>query len=91
VGDPVLRLVAFARMHLTERECEHLVAWIAHRTGRAQALAGNRPAIRRLEHVARHWLAAWQVEALLVWMQRRLRDGQAMVPNRRPAAEPGVR
>ena len=81
-----------ARLHLSDAEAEQLTVWIAHRVGRAQALAGDRVAFGRLEHVVRHWLSEGERSALLCWLLRRIGLGQPPVrkfSRVRPGEAPG--
>jgi hypothetical protein len=50
------------------------------RVGRAQALAGDRPPLERLEHVVRHWLSEGERSALLAWVTRRAAIRESLVP-----------
>lgn len=76
--DDLLRL---ARLYIGEGDAERLVGWIAWRTGRNQAMAGDRPAIERLEHAVAHWLDDQQRAQLLRWLSRRLPLGLSPVPD----------
>ena len=76
--DELLRL---ARLWISEGDAERLVGWIAWRTGRNQALAGDRPAIDRLAHALEHWLEPGQRTQLLRWLADRLPRGLSPVPD----------
>ncbi len=76
--DELLRL---ARLYVSEGDAERLVGWIAWRTGRNQALAGDRPAIERLSHALEHWLEPAQRAQLLRWLADRLPRGLSPVPD----------
>jgi hypothetical protein len=82
-------LLAICRLHLGEEEAEALVCWLAGRLGRPSALAGDRPAHQRLEHVVAHWLSEGQRSALLSWLARRAALGRGLVPGRRQAGPGG--
>ncbi len=75
--DELLRL---ARLWISEGDADRLVGWIAWRTGRNQALAGERAAIDRLAHALEHWLDDAQREQLLRWLDQRLPQGLSPVP-----------
>lgn len=75
------------RLYLSEAETERLVVWIANRQGRNQALAGDRPVLDRLEHVARHWLSDHQREDLARWMLAQASRRDPLVPQR-PVGRP---
>jgi hypothetical protein len=74
-------LLRLARLYIGEGDAERLVGWIAWRTGRNQAMAGDRPAIARLEHALAHWLTDHQRAQLLRWLRRRLPLGLSPVPD----------
>lgn len=76
--DELLRL---ARLWISEGDADRLVGWIAWRTGRNQALAGDRPAIDRLAHALEHWLNDAQRAQLLRWLGERLPRGLSPVPD----------
>lgn len=78
--DTVSEIEAFCRLHLSERDAERLVGWIAWRTGRNQAMAGDRDALQRLRHAVTHWLDEHQRTRLLGWMRARLDRGDPLVP-----------
>lgn len=79
--DPVSReLDAFCRLHLSEREAERLVGWLAWRTGRNQAMAGSGTPMQRLEHAVTNWLDAERRARLLRWMRARAERGEPPVP-----------
>ncbi len=42
-------LLNLARLYVSEGDADRLVGWIVWRTGRNQVLAGDRPAIDRLD------------------------------------------
>jgi hypothetical protein len=73
-------IVVFCRLQLSEADAEQLVGWIAWRTGRNQALAGDRETIERLHHVVVNWLDADQRKRLLRWMTARVEAGRSPVP-----------
>ena len=75
--DELLRL---ARLYIGEGDADRLVGWIAWRTGRNQAMAGDRPSIERLEHALSNWLTDEQREQLLRWLGHRLPRGLSPVP-----------
>ena len=68
----VQEIVALARLYASEGEVRELVGWLALRKGRAQALAGDRPEIERLER-----------EGLARWMLAQAAKGESLVPERR--------
>jgi hypothetical protein len=68
------------QLHASEEDCQKLVGWIALRVGRAQALAGDREPLARLEHVVRHWLSEGERSALLAWLTRRAALRESLVP-----------
>ena len=74
-------LLTFCRLHVGEGDAESLVGWIAWRTGRNQALAGDRPTIDRLAHALEHWLDDTQRQQLLRWLADRLPRGLSPVPD----------
>ena len=74
-------IVVFCRLRLSEAEAEHLIGWIAWRTGRNQAMAGDRETIERLRHVVGNWLDADQRARLLRWMTARIDQGRPPVPS----------
>lgn len=74
-------LLNLARLYVSEADADRLVGWIAWRTGRNQAMAGDRPAIDRLEHALTHWLDDHQRAQLLRWLGRRLPLGLSPVPD----------
>jgi hypothetical protein len=76
-------ILAICRLRLVDEEAEALVGWLASRLGRPLALAGDRPAHQRLEHVVVHWLSEGQRSALLAWLARRAALGKGLVPGRR--------
>jgi hypothetical protein len=93
LGNTAQDILTLARLHLSNAEAEALTVWIAHRVGRAQALAGDRGAYGRLEHVVRHWLSKGERSALLCRLMRRISLGQAPVPEaaiRPPRQPPGA-
>jgi len=93
LGNSADEIVQVALRHLSEEETERLTVWIANRAGRAQALAGDRGAYGRLDHVTRHWLSEGQRSALLGWLMRRIALGQPPVPEapvRRERPPPGT-
>ena len=53
---------------------------IANRLGRNQALAGDRPEIDRLAHVAGHWLSEQERESLARWMLMQASQRGPLVP-----------
>jgi hypothetical protein len=57
------------------------------RLGRNQALAGDRPPLGRLEHVARHWLMEEERESLARWMLVQAARRDPLVPAR-PVGRP---
>ena len=73
-------LLTFCRLHLSEGDAERLVGWIAWRTGRNQALAGDREPLARLRHALEHWLGEDERRLLLAWMRRRRLRGEPLVP-----------
>jgi hypothetical protein len=73
-------------LYLSEGEAARLVVWLAHRQGRNPALAGDRPEIERLEHVARHWLTEDERVAMVRWMHFRAARGGSPVPDTPSAA-----
>jgi hypothetical protein len=83
LGSSVDDILAVARLHLSNAEAEALVVWIARRVGRAQALAGDRGAYGRLEHVLRYWLSEGERSALLAWLSHRIALGRSPVPDSR--------
>ena len=76
--DELLRL---ARLYISEGDAERLVGWIAWRTGRNQAMAGDRPPLDRLAHALAHWLDDEQRAQMLRWLSRRLPLGLSPVPD----------
>ena len=81
-GDPTItELLNLARLYVSEGDAERLVGWIAWRTGRNQAMAGDRPAIDRLEMAVTNWLTAQQRRQLLRWPADRLPRGLSPVPD----------
>lgn len=74
-------IVVFCRLHLSEADAERLVGWIAWRTGRNQAMAGDRETIERLNHAVVNWLDADQRSRLLTWMVARTDQGRPPVPS----------
>jgi hypothetical protein len=74
-------LLRLARLWISEGDADRLVGWIAWRTGRNQALAGDRPGIDRLAHAFEHWLDDQQREQLLRWLDQRLPRGLSPVPD----------
>ena len=80
LGNSADDIVQAALRHLSEEEQERLVVWIALRVGRAQALAGDRGPIGRLDDVVRHRLSEGQRSALLCWLMRRIALGEPPVP-----------
>ena len=81
-GDPTItELLNLARLYVSEGDAERLVGWIAWRTGRNQAMAGDRPAIDRLEMAVTNWLTAQQRRQLLRWLADRLPRGLSPVPD----------
>src|SRR5262245_22118119 len=93
LGNSADEIVAVALRHLSDEEAERLTVWIANRIGRAQALAGDRGPIGRLDHVCRHWLSEGQRSALLCWLMRRIALGAPRVPessSRPPRQVPGA-
>lgn len=81
VPESLVEILTLARLYLSEREAGRLVVWLAHRQGRSPALAGDRPEIERLEHVARHWLTEDERLALVRWMHLRAAQGEPLVPD----------
>lgn len=80
-ADPVSReLDAFCRLHLSEREAERLVGWLAWRTGRNQAMAGGGEPGERLRHAVENWLDDERRMRLLRWMRGRVARGEPPVP-----------
>ncbi|MEQ8835159.1 MAG: hypothetical protein RIB67_12045 [Miltoncostaeaceae bacterium] len=73
-------IVNHCALHLDDADIERLVGWIAWRTGRNQALAGDGPAISRLEHVVTHWLDDGRRADLVGWLIRRRASGRPAVP-----------
>lgn len=73
-------IVNHCALHMDDADIERLVGWIAWRTGRNQALAGDGPAIARLEHVVTHWLDDPRRASLVRWLLRRHADGRPPVP-----------
>jgi hypothetical protein len=47
---------------------EHLLTWIALRTGRAVHQAGEQTPIERLRFVCEHWLSAEERALPMVWL-----------------------
>lgn len=82
MADPLAEVICLARLYLTDTEVGRLVVWIAHRLGRSQALAGDRPEIERLEHVVRHWLSEEERESLARWMLIQAGQRAPVVPER---------
>ncbi len=74
-------LLNLARLYVSEGDAERLVGWIAWRTGRNQAMAGDRPAIDRLELAVSNWLTDEQRRQLLRWLADRLPRGLSPVPD----------
>ena len=68
VADVVKEILCLAGLYLGDGEAEHFVVWLAHRLGRNQALAGDRPPLERLAHVVTHWLTDEERESLARWM-----------------------
>lgn len=87
VAELVREIICLARLYLDERELGLLVVWLAHRKGRNQALAGDRPEIERLEHVVRHWLDDEERERLARWMLGQAAVRKPLVPER-PVGRP---
>lgn len=87
MADPLQEILCLARLYLTDAEVGRIVVWIAHRLGRNQALAGDRPEIERLEHVARHWLLENERESLARWMLIQAGRREPVVPVR-PVGRP---
>lgn len=87
VADVVKEILCLARLYLEDAEVERLVVWLAHRLGRNQALAGNRPPLERLEHVVTHWLTDEERESLARWMLSQARQRAPIVPAR-PVGRP---
>jgi hypothetical protein len=56
------------------------VSWVAARVGRHPVLAGDRPALERLRHVAVHWLGEEERSSLAAWLARRAALGEPLVP-----------
>ena len=80
--DPTINeLLRLARLYVSEGDADRLVGWIAWRTGRNQALAGDRPTIERLAHALEHWLDDTQRRQLLRWLADRLPRGLSPVPD----------
>jgi hypothetical protein len=76
----VADLVEHCRRHVPAEDVERLVGWLAWRTGRNQALAGDGPPLERLERAAERWLSAEERVLLLRWMRRRGAEGLRQVP-----------
>ncbi len=74
-------LLNLARLYVSEGDAERLVGWIAWRTGRNQAMAGDRSAIERLEHALTNWLDDQQRTQLHRWLADRLPRGLSPVPD----------
>ncbi len=70
----------FCGLYLSEEDAQHLVGWIAWRTGRNQALAGAGDALTRLRHVLTHWLDEQQRTQLRDWLARRYERGEPLLP-----------
>ena len=79
--DCITDLLTLARLYVSEGDAQRLVGWIAWRTGRNQAMAGDRPAIERLEHALTQWLDDQQRAQLLRWLERRVPYGLSPVPD----------
>jgi hypothetical protein len=82
VPDTLDEILTLARLYLSEGDAARLTVWLAHRQGRNPALAGDRPEIERLEHIARHWLTEDERLALVRWMHLRAARGEPLVPER---------
>jgi hypothetical protein len=78
--DVVDEIETLCRLNMSEHEAERLVGWIAWRTGRNQALAGDADPLTRLHHALVHWLDPHQRARLLGWMRTRLDRGDPLVP-----------
>ena len=76
----VADLVEHCRANLEPEEAERLVGWLAWRTGRNQALAGDGPPFERLERAVVRWLGDEERTLLLEWMRRRRGLGLGQVP-----------
>ena len=76
----VADLVEHCRAHLEPEDVERLVGWLAWRTGRNQALAGDGPPLVRLERAVARWLGDEERTLLLEWMRRRRDLGLGQVP-----------
>lgn len=77
----VATLIGHCRETLDDEDVERLVGWLAWRTGRNQALAGDGPALERLERAADRWLGPTERALLLAWMLRRQARGLRPVPD----------
>ena len=73
-------LVEHCRRHMSPEDVERLVGWLAWRTGRNQALAGDGPPLERLERAAERWLGPEERGLLLAWMRRRRAAGLTQFP-----------
>jgi hypothetical protein len=73
-------ILTFCRMHMSERDAERLVGWIAWRTGRPQALAGSGEPIERLARAVEDWIDDAQRDALMGWLRRRSEGGRPLYP-----------
>ncbi len=73
-------LIRFCRLNLSEDDAERLVGWLAWRTQRNQALAGDRASLDRLRHAIEHWLDSDERRMLLDWLSRRVEGGRSVVP-----------
>lgn len=82
MADALAEIMCLARLYLDDEEVERLVVWTANRLGRSQALAGDRPPLERLEHVARHWLMEEERESLARWMLGQAARRDPLVPAR---------
>lgn len=74
-------LLGHCRGTLSPGEMERLVGWLAWRTGRNQALAGDGPPEERLERAVERWLGPTERALLLAWMLRRQARGLPPVPD----------
>lgn len=73
-------IVEHCSARLSNDDVERLTCWIAWRTGRNQALAGDREPVVRLRHALTNWLSEDERDLLLSWMRRRAERGESLVP-----------
>lgn len=71
-------LQEFISTHLDAAETEHLVGWIAWRTGRQASLAGATTSARVARAI--EWCSPAQQLALLTWLRRRQENGADFSP-----------